>query len=371
MSGAANSLNVFAACVLCLTAAAAAESVRLDFFMSPGCESCERIKKVILPLVTDKCELVEHDMASPESVPLLLAYQTKCGIESSESLALVIDRAVYLSGARAITTGLVDCVNAALAEHKRPGWKIPPVPVRDRPMLRRVSVPLVVFGGLADGVNPCAISTLIFFLSLLAANKASRKTRLLVGVSFVLASFCMYFALGFGFLVALRQLPAFPQVRRAAVLAFAAALAVLAALSFRDAARFRRRGDSSELALQLPAGVKRSIHGWMSARWQWGGPILGGVVTGFGVTLLESVCTGQGYVPTLAYLLKNEIQSAQTLCLLFLYNVCFVLPLVAVLVLFNCGARIPALIAWSREHLVAAKILLGLFFLLMAVLILL
>jgi cytochrome c biogenesis protein CcdA len=371
MNGAANSLNVFAACALFLMAVAVAEPVRLDFFMSPGCESCERIRKAVLPQVTGTCELAEHDMTSPESVPLLLAYQTKCGVESSEPLALVIDRTVYLAGARTITTGLVDCVNAALAEHKRPGWRLPPPPGQDRPILRRVSVPLVVFGGLADGVNPCAFSTLIFFLSLLAANKASRKTRLLVGVSFVLASFCMYFALGFGFLVALRQLPAFPLARRAAAWALAAALIVLAALSFRDAARFSKRGDPGELALQLPDGVKRSIHGWMGTRWHWGGPVLGGAVTGFGVTLLESVCTGQGYVPTLAYLLKNEIQPTRTLSLLILYNVCFVLPLLIVLVLFNRGVQIPALIAWSREHLAAAKILLGLFFLLMAALILL
>ena len=88
------------------------------------------------------------------------------------------------------------------------------------------------------------------------------------------------------------------------------------------------------------------------------------------MTILESVCTGQGYLPVLAYLLKTGSGKPRLLLYLTVYNLLFVLPLLAVAVCFLTGSAIPVLIAWSRKHLVPAKIALALFYLALAMLLL-
>jgi len=77
------------------------------------------------------------------------------------------------------------------------------------------------------------------------------------------------------------------------------------------------------------------------------------------------------YVPVLMYMLKKEHADLCTWCLLVIYNLLFVLPLAAVFVCFHRGMQLTALIDWSKRNLVVVKILLGLFFSAMAVLLLL
>ncbi|NLG35536.1 MAG: hypothetical protein GX548_09310 [Lentisphaerae bacterium] len=136
----------------------------------------------------------------------------------------------------------------------------------------------------------------------------------------------------------------------------------LAALSFRDAFRFRRSGSPGDVTLQIPRRVKARIRAVMRGGLGLGGPVAGGALVGAAVTLLESVCTGQGYLPVLIYLAKAGTSPLRARLLLILYNLLFVAPLAAVFVCFHRGVQTAALAAWSRRNLVAVKVLLGLFF---------
>ncbi|MDD4101979.1 MAG: hypothetical protein PHU80_05035, partial [Kiritimatiellae bacterium] len=229
---------------------------------------------------------------------------------------------------------------------------------------------VVAIGGLLDGLNPCAISTLIFFMSVLVVTKASRRTRLLVGVSFISASFLVYTALGLGVMYAFRQAPNFALTKKVVEIILGLCMLPLAFLSCRDALRFRKSQRPSDVTLQIPKKTKERIHRFMNSRLGWGGPVLGGLVTGAGVTVLESVCTGQSYVPVLMYMLKQDCTDFCIWVLLIIYNLLFVLPLAVVFVCFHRGMELKSLITWSRKNLVAVKILLGFFFAAMAVLLL-
>lgn len=360
-----------------------ARPVRLDLFFSPGCPECERVEREVLPDVEDRfgelCEIVRHDISRAENLPLLLAYQRRFGASGRVRVSVAVDREALVSGHRAMATGLCDRVDEALARRQEPGREPPPHLAEASPLEAReaalgaassLTFWVVAAGGLADGFNPCAVSTLIFFLSLLAVSGAPRRARLLLGVSFVAASFLTYTAVGLGLLSLARAAPAFPAVRRAAEAALGLAMLPLAALSFRDAARFRRSGSPADVALKIPSGIKRAIHAFMDGRLRAGGPVAGGLAAGAGVTVLESVCTGQGYLPTLAYIVKSGAAPARVWALLITYNILFTLPLAAVFACFHRGARLQSLIGWSRRNLAAAKVLLGLFFAAMAILLL-
>ncbi|MDD3546360.1 MAG: hypothetical protein PHG96_13530 [Kiritimatiellae bacterium] len=354
--------------------------VRIDFFYSPGCTECERVKKDVLPQLAarfaDSCEIFRHDLTVAETIPLLVAYQDKCGNTENGSVSLVVDQAVFLSGYEAAATGLVDQVSAALLRHSQDVH--PPAgtqlaqgsaeAVRKRAGTLTLSV--VAAGGLLDGFNPCAISTLIFFMSLLVVTKASRRTRMLVGVSFISASFLVYTGLGLGFLYAFRRAPNFALTKKIVEVVLGLCMIPLAALSFRDAFRFRRSQRPDDVTLQIPKKTKARINRFMNSRLGWGGPVLGGLVTGAGVTVLESVCTGQSYVPVLMYMLKRNCADLCIWMLLIIYNLLFIFPLAVVFVCFHRGMELKSLIQWSRKNLVVVKILLGAFFAAMALLLL-
>lgn len=357
--------------------------VRLDLFSAPGCTECERIKHEVLPKLNEEFEgmyeLVEHDTTNPTNIPLLVAYQDRCKNKDNGRASLVVDHTYFLSGFEVISTGISDRVDACLADRQSPSWKVPAPPVLEREAeqsaavqnrLSGLSLTVVAIGGLLDGFNPCAISTLIFFLSLLAISHAKRQTRFLVGFFFIFASFAVYMSLGLGFLYIFRRIPAFPIVKRVTEIVLGLCMIPLAYLSFRDAFRFRKTRRADAVSLQIPNSIKRKIHSFMHLRLGWGGPALGGLVVGAVVTILESVCTGQSYVPVLMYVIKDNSTNLTAWFLLTLYNLLFVLPLVVVFLCFHRGLEIPALLEWSKRNLVVIKILLGVFFAAMAALLL-
>lgn len=237
--------------------------------------------------------------------------------------------------------------------------------------VRRVlplTLPVILLVGLVDGFNPCAFSIVIFLAGTLAIGGRRRRARLFGGWAFCFASFATYMVMGFGLLGAIRTLGGMGFVRDVIFAALALSLFVLSALSFRDALRYRRLRVPSAITLQLPDRVKRAI--WSFAEASWSGPaVVGtGLVCGVVVTLLDSLCTGQVYVPVLALLAGEAGWSLRAIALLALYNLAFIAPLVAVFVLAAFGAGSERMARWSKRNVVPSKIALGIVFLILDVL---
>jgi cytochrome c biogenesis protein CcdA len=370
------------ASALCLPLRAGiAEQVRLDFFFSPGCSECERVKREVFPRLEERLadyyELVGHDMNQAETIPLLIAYQDRCDNHENGLVSIIVDHTVFLSGYETISATLLDRVNEALSRRQSPSWRPPEQPPRMTTAEQRnvvqtrasaMTLSIVAIGGLTDGFNPCAISTLIFFLSLLTVLKVSKRTRLLVGISFITASFIVYTGLGLGFFFAIRRVPNFHAFKQYVEIAVGLGMIPLAVLSFRDAFRFRKTGRAKDVTLQIPAGIKTRIHSVMRSGLGFGGPVISGFLIGTAVTILESVCTGQGYLPVLMYLVKNDTSRLYAWLLLVLYNLLFIIPLAVVFICFHRGMQINSLLDWSRRNLVVVKVMLGLFFSAIAIL---
>jgi hypothetical protein len=220
----------------------------------------------------------------------------------------------------------------------------------------------VVSAAVVDSINPCAMATLVFFVSLLLAAQVGVRNMWLAGGAFVAACFTTYFAIGFGLLRALHLIAGFGIVRRAVDGVLLASLLVLAALSFRDAVRYRRTGKAGDVILRLPRRIEDRIHAVMKRGLRKRSLLLGGLGIGVVVTALESVCTGQVYVPALVLMIKSGQGVGRSAAYLALYNLIFVMPLVILLALAGWGVRTPALVAWSRKNVAVSKTLLGLFF---------
>jgi hypothetical protein len=350
--------------------------VIIDYFNEAGCADCYRVKNQVMPELKERFEgyysLTNFDVGVKSNVILLATYQEKLNIVSNKPVMMVVDYKHVFNGFDAIKAGLLARVDECIAERQEPGWNPPqPIKPRDKSILadrlKRFTLPVVVADGFLDGLNPCAIASLVFFMSMLAVAKVKGKGLLLMGISFCLASFVTYTALGLGLLRVLHLFSGFPVMKRIVDYSVMILLVIPALLSFRDAYRYKKTGNPDDVTLQLPESLKQRIHTIVREEVKAKNLVIGGVVIGVLVTALESVCTGQMYIPTLVVMAKSG--AAKAWRYLLVYNLMFILPLVIVFVLTYFGLRTRTLLDWSRKNVVISKVLMGLFFLMLAVLV--
>lgn len=349
--------------------------VRLDFFFEPGCDECARVRDDVLPGIEARYAglyaLAEWDLSRDENHRRLVAAMEALGSTQNARVYILVDGRELLGGVEAISArlgGAIDERVAALADAAAPVAPAAlPAPASGDAMAGfagRFTLAGVMAAGLADGINPCAFSTLVFLMSVLSMARVTGGALLAVGATFCVASFLTYMGIGLGLLSALRWLATVPGLRAGIDAAMIALLLVLAAVSLADAFRFRRTQRAGDVRVQLPAGLKNRVHRLLRLGIGRRARLVSAFAVGVAVTGLESVCTGQVYVPTLAYLARTQAAgSGRWLAYLAAYNAMFILPLVAILVLTHQGLKLQRLMAWSAREVFVGKLAMAAVFL--------
>ena len=217
--------------------------------------------------------------------------------------------------------------------------------------------PLAVAGaGLLDGVNPCAFTTIIFFVSYLALVGRTGKEILMVGAAFTLAVFLTYLAMGLGLLAATRQIGSFSLIGQLIYGATALICLVLAGLSMWDYGKIRQ-GRLTDITLQLPRRLKQRIHQTIRSRSRMQGYLGAAFSAGVLVSLFELACTGQVYLPTIVFVTGVAELRLTAMAYLVLYNLMFVLPLITVFGLTYLGVNNRQLTAIFQRQAGLVKLL--------------
>jgi len=214
----------------------------------------------------------------------------------------------------------------------------------------------VMGAGLLDGINPCAFATVIFFVSYLGFIGRSRKEILGVGLAFTLAVFVTYLLVGLGLFQFARTLTFLPLIARGVYIIMAVLALILGIYSFWDFLKCRK-GESREMALQLPAFLKKRIHKVIREQSRTRNFVLAAMGTGFFISILELACTGQVYLPTILYVAKLPGFKLQVLPYLVLYNLCFIAPLLVVFMSVYAGVTSDQLNKILDRHMATVKLL--------------
>ena len=243
-------------------------------------------------------------------------------------------------------------------------------------VFKRLTFWMIAGAGLIDGINPCAFAVIVFFISFLSVYKYTHREMIVVGTAYCTAVFFAYVLLGLGTFKFLYAMQGFYYVMWAVKAGTVLLCAVFLALSIYDFVHYARTKDASGLALQLPAKYKTFIHKVMHAFlkdrqksvWRLG---LAAAAVGFIVSMVEAVCTGQVYLPTIVVVLKEAGEHFwRAAGYLLFYNLMFIVPLAAVFLLALAGYESKTFGGWLKKHLGLTKILMCLVFLvLLAVLI--
>jgi len=90
------------------------------------------------------------------------------------------------------------------------------------------------------------------------------------------------------------------------------------------------------------------------------------MVLGAVISSMEFACTGQIYLPTLIAINSAGV-NAKSFCLLLLYNVCFILPLLVVTGLALFGTGLKAATTWAQNNVFSTKVMMAALFAVIAV----
>ncbi len=126
------------------------------------------------------------------------------------------------------------------------------------------------------------------------------------------------------------------------------------------------RGRSTEMLLQMPTFLKNRVRAVIRKEVRVNRYILAALATGFAVSILELTCTGQVYLPTILFVSRAQEFRANAMGYLALYNILFIVPLLAVFSLVYFGTGSERLSASFQRHMPTVKLATALVFFVLA-----
>ncbi len=343
------------------------EKLSIEFFGSGACSKCLKIKDKLLSIYIEKypdtIEISFHEIREKEGYNLLKEYGKEFNLDQLYPQFLVVAD-TYIAGYESIMEDGSQLIEEYVADPTK--WKIKVLNSDVSKTTSYLKKDLsgftfwgIFFAGLVDGINPCAIATIIFLISFLATRKRSKKEIMTVGLCFSFSVFLTYFLLGLGAfkgITMLRNYYLISEIIKWLAVVFAA---VVGLLCFVDAFNYYRSGDLGAIKVKLPTPIKKRMNKIIRANLKGRSLIIGAVVTGFLVSLLEAICTGQVYLPTIILMTNTVGFKLQGFLYLIFYNFLFVLPLLIIMVLAAHGLTWQKLSSVTKKRMTVIKVMLG------------
>lgn len=352
---------------------------KLIFFYSNTCHECVEVKLKILPEIykrfkTQIEEIDCRDVADIENYKFFLGLKKQYEISKDLKIPVIFFEGNFLSGRYAITQELAGLVEDSLG----------------RPIIKKeekissfdllghffsFSLMAVVWAGLIDGINPCAFSVIVFFISFLALQGYKKKDLVIIGFFFILAVFLTYLLIGLGLFGFFYTLKGFWLVSKIFNFSIGILSIILGAFAVYDFIRYKKTKDTEGLVLQLPQVIKNRIHSIIGLHFRKSKDsklpgekivflrlVLTALLVGFLVSILESVCTGQVYLPTISFVLKTSPIKLKSLSYLLLYNLMFITPLLIIFLFALLGVSSEGLSRFLKRHFLTVKLLMVVLF---------
>lgn len=342
-------------------------------FYSPHCKACLKLKKEFLPKILEEYK----GKIVPKSVNILnkknletLNYLVKYYKRDKALVPSLLVGNSFIVGTIEAKEKLREVIDKNLAEKRtKPFVFNPQEKSYIEEIFHNISLFALVSAGLIDGVNPCAFAVIIFFISFLLVYGFKNKEVIAIGICYILSIFIAYVLIGLGIFNFLFLIEKFYLAIKIFYYSIAVFCFFLAGCAVYDIIQYKKTKETSGMLLQLPESFKKKINFVIGKafRGKKGTSLfrlcLFSFAVGFVVSLLEAVCTGQIYIPTIALILKSsQSLRLKAFSYLLLYNLMFVLPLVAVLLLAVFGYKAAQFNNFLRNRLVFIKVLMVIIF---------
>jgi cytochrome c biogenesis protein CcdA len=348
--------------------------VSVYFFYSKDCRECFEVKKYLSLLkkkYKERLKIEFLDVGKIENFAFLIELEKETK-EKPGPIPLIYVNNRFLSGAKNIKNNLNTIIESLLIEADsenstlRNKREISQKEILSLILKKFTSLKMstVVLAGLLDGINPCALATLIFFIGYLSFIGRRKREILISGLVFIFSVFLTYYLIGIGLFEWIRSLDIFNYMRRLFFYIIIGLSFSLSICNFYDYYKIRKN-KLEQIKLKLSKSLKTKIQLAITKRMRLNGCIIAGFASGFIVSLLEFTCTGQIYLPTISFVVRMPELREKALFYLFIYNLMFILPLMGVFFFGSLGVSSEILSKWFRAHLGKIKLVTALFFLAM------
>jgi len=336
-------------------------SVDVYFFWRQGCRHCKKQSHFLDALKNQIPELSIHRYEigrDKKNSDLLMTALKLASVKFSGVPVTIIGDTLWIgfneTKAKSMEMKILSCLEAPcdnpLDNHQMPAWekrllktqvlKTEDQPWIDIPLWGRVntaeiSLPMVtVLIGAMDGFNPCAFFVLLFLLSMLIHAK-SRPKMFLVGGLFVATSGVVYFL----FMAAwLNLFLLVGEVRWVTLIAGIVALGI-GAINVKDYF-FWNVGMSLSISKENKLKIIDRMRGLLQAG-SLSSLVAGTMVLAITANMYELFCTAGLPMVFTRILTLHELSGVRYYLYLALYNLIYVVPLAAIVIVFSLsmGAR--------------------------------
>ena len=347
---------------------------RIIFFSDVTCEECQEMKAKILPKLLKKyparIAVRIYEINDTASFVLLTRFEKRYGKAKNEVPIIFMDGKVRSGYEEEVKKSLEPDIKQALAKGGSP-WSEPAPPEKNvtetetgKNLLESLTLIAIIGAAFADGINPCAFTTIIFLISYLSLIGRKKSDILKTGLIYTAAVFATYLALGLGLKFIISHMV---NTRIAKKIIYGATGMValgVAYLSLKDYL-LARKGQYSDMTLKLSDDMQRRIRQSIHDKVRNLGIMTAALVLGILVALFELPCTGQMYFPIVTALTNPHLRS-RALPYLILYNVVFIVPLIIVFSVAYYGVASQTIGERFKRHVGTIKIIMGIIFLLLA-----
>jgi hypothetical protein len=349
-----------------------AESVNTPdvfFFYSSHCEECFYLQDKVLPPIkkkySGKISWREINIdTSPDNLELALSTVLKDKKMGTLSPSVVIGETV-LMGAREIEESLEEAIQKEIKDVFHPTIEYKKTTIVDA--FKKISLATIIASGLVDGINPCAFAVIAFLVAIMSVYGFRKRNVLIIGGFYSLAVFLTYLAIGMGLINFIYTIT-FYRISSFFHMVIGGLCFLFAGLSIYDLVLYKRTGSGENLVLTLPAPLKKRINAIIGSGLRGENKSgffrlsIAAFIVGIMVSVLEMVCTGQIYLPTLVYIMKNSDYRLHAFLYILVYNFMFIIPLLAILCLFLLGAQPGNFNSFLKKHVGTLKIAMAIIF---------
>ena len=233
-------------------------------------------------------------------------------------------------------------------------------PKQTKPTLFSFGILPFLVGGLTDSLNPCALTTIVFFVIVLHFFINHRKVMVVFGGSFILGVLGTIFFLTMGLGDPVRSSPLFFLMCRIIYLVIALIALGLGVVNLREWWIYKRTKSMDSFGMKFPMISKKFdqiLHkispDWKNALWFSLVCVAAGILSAF----VMSIYPEQTYISMTVYALNVQQQPMISILSLFLYSLCFVFPLVFLLVFVILSLRLNNFSTITQRYRAAIKII--------------
>jgi thiol-disulfide isomerase/thioredoxin len=368
-------------------------TVEVTYFYQKGCPKCDRANALLKYMVKKYPQLIikEIDLNTPDGKRLneTLSNRLNLSLEKRLIAPTIFIGSDFLSSGEIIESKVEALIQKygekradVSASESKPTLTTPtPTPEESKKAeesiiqrFKSFGVLAILLAGLMEGMNPCALATLVFFISYLTMVGRKRKEIFWGGLAFSGTGFVTHLFLGLGILSFIRHLsflPLFSQIVYFITFVFALLLGIFSLYDYVQL----KKGRPSKMKLQVPNFLKKRIHQIIRVRSDVleankKSPsirfLLASVVIGFIVTLFQTTCTSQVYLPTILFVTNIPSLRGSAVLYVILYNFIYILPLLVIFGIVYWGVTSEQLSVFLQKRASTIKLLTSIFFFVLA-----